>query len=242
MLPPRDELLMNRPEPSYREMSLVTDLHHAFPPPHPAGRPFLFGCLIAMVIGLFVGSWLVMVGLCAGLFCLFFFRDPNRVPPARTGAILAPADGRVASVAPGIPPSELGLGPATRWRISIFLSVLNVHVNRVPADGTVTRIAYRHGAFLNASMDKASEANERNAIALRLPDGRELAVVQIAGLIARRILCTLREGDAVRGGDRFGIIRFGSRTDLYLPEGVQPLVCEGQTMIGGETVVADFSA
>jgi phosphatidylserine decarboxylase len=120
--------------------------------------------------------------------------------------------------------------------------VLNVHVNRVPVAGTVTRIAYRHGAFLNASLDKASDANERNAIALRLSDGRELAVVQIAGLIARRILCSLREGDSVHGGDRLGIIRFGSRTDLYLPENVQPLVCEGQTMIGGETVVAELSA
>jgi phosphatidylserine decarboxylase len=163
------------------------------------------------------------------------------VAPARSGAILAPADGRVVVVAPGVPPAELGLGPAVRWRISIFLSVLNVHVNRVPADGTITRIAYRHGAFIMASLDKASDANERNAIALRLPDGRELAVVQIAGMIARRILCTLREGDAVRAGERFGMIRFGSRTDLYLPEGILPLVSEGQTMVGGETVVAEVS-
>ena len=127
-----------------------------------------------------------------------------------------------------------------RWRVSIFLSVLNVHVNRVPIEGTVTRIAYRHGAFLNASLDKASESNERNAIAFRLSDGRELAIVQIAGLIARRIVCSLREGDAVHTGDRLGIIRFGSRTDLYLPEGVDPLVREGQTMIGGETVVGEL--
>jgi phosphatidylserine decarboxylase len=221
-------------------MSLAIDLRSIFPPPHPAGRPFILGCLAIMAIGLFISLWLTLVGLVAGLFCLFFFRDPPRVPPARAGAILAPADGQVVSVAPGAPPAELGLGPAIRWRISIFLSVLNVHVNRVPIDGTVTRIAYRHGAFLNASLDKASEANERNAIAFRLSDGRELVVVQIAGLIARRILCSLREGDAVHGGDRLGIIRFGSRTDLYLPEGIQPLVCEGQTMIGGETVIAEF--
>jgi phosphatidylserine decarboxylase len=223
-------------------MSLATDLRNAFPPPHPAGRPFILGCLAVIAIGLFMSAWLVFAGFILGLFCLYFFRDPERVAPARTGAIVAPADGRVVAVAPWVPPAELGLGPAARWRISIFLSVLNVHVNRVPASGTVTRIAYRHGAFLNASLDKASDANERNAIALRLPDGRELAVVQIAGLIARRILCTLREGDAVRGGERLGIIRFGSRTDLYLPEGVEPLVCEGQTMIGGETVVAEVSA
>ncbi len=222
-------------------MSLALDLRSFFPPPHPAGRPFILGCVAVMAIGLFLNLWLTLVGLIAGLFCLFFFRDPVRVPPARAGAILAPADGRVVSVAPGVPPAELGLGPAVRWRVSIFLSVLNVHVNRVPIDGTVTRIAYRHGAFLNASLDKASEANERNAIAFRLSDGRELVVVQIAGLIARRILCSLREGDAVHGGERLGIIRFGSRTDLYLPEGIQPLVCEGQTMIGGETVIAEFS-
>ena len=222
-------------------MSLAIDLRTIFPPPHPAGRPFILGCLAVMVIGLFMSRWLTLIGLAGGLFCLYFFRDPARVPPMRTGAILAPADGRVVSVAPGVPPAELGLGPAIRWRISIFLSVLNVHVNRVPIDGTVTRIAYRHGAFLNASLDKASDANERNAIALRLSDGRELVVVQIAGLIARRILCSLREGDAVHGGDRLGIIRFGSRTDLYLPEGIQPLVCEGQTMIGGETVIAEVS-
>jgi phosphatidylserine decarboxylase len=226
---------------SRTEMSLAIDLRNAFPPPHPAGRPFIFGCIAVMAIGLFLNLWLTLVSLVAGLFCVYFFRDPARVPPARAGAILAPADGRIVSVAPGLPPAELGLGPAVRWRVSIFLSVLNVHVNRVPIDGTVTRIAYRHGAFLNASLDKASEANERNAIAFRLSDGRELVVVQIAGLIARRILCSLREGDAVHGGDRLGIIRFGSRTDLYLPEGIQPLVCEGQTMIGGETVIAEIS-
>jgi phosphatidylserine decarboxylase len=222
-------------------MSLAIDLRTIFPPPHPAGRSFIFGCLAVMVIGLFLSLWLTLVGLIAGLFCLYFFRDPTRVPPMRSGAIVAPADGRIVSVAPGVPPAELGLGPAIRWRVSIFLSVLNVHVNRIPIDGTVTRIAYRHGAFLNASLDKASDANERNAIAFRMSDGRELVVVQIAGLIARRILCSLREGDAVHGGDRLGIIRFGSRTDLYLPEGIQPLVCEGQTMIGGETVIAEIS-
>jgi phosphatidylserine decarboxylase len=128
-----------------------------------------------------------------------------------------------------------------RWRVSTFLSILNVHVNRVPADGIITRIAYRHGSFLTASEDRASEANERNALALRLSDGREIAVVQIAGMIARRIVCDLREGDAVRAGQRLGIIRFGSRADLYLPEGVRPLVAVGQTMVGGETVIAELT-
>ncbi len=209
-------------------------------PPHPAARPFLAGGLVAIVLGLALGAWLFWLGVLFVLFCLYFFRDPERVPPARTGVILAPADGRVVSVAPATPPGELGLGPAPRWRVAIFLSVLDVHVNRVPAAGTVTRIAYRHGKFLNASLDKASDENERNALAIRLPDGREIAVVQIAGLIARRILCSVREGDAVSTGARFGIIRFGSRTDLYLPEGVRPLIAEGQRMIGGETVIAEL--
>src|SRR6185312_11616814 len=171
-----------------------------------------------------------------------FFRDPERVPPGRVGTLVAPADGKVVSVTPAVPPPELGLGSVPRWRVAIFLSVIDVHVNRVPADGTVTRISYRHGRFFNASLDKASDDNERNAIAIRLPDGREIAVVQIAGLIARRILCNIREGDAVHAGARFGMIRFGSRTDLYLPEGVRPLVAEGQTMVGGETVVAELGA
>jgi phosphatidylserine decarboxylase len=198
--------------------------------------------LVAVVVGLLVGTWLSWIGLIFALACLYFFRDPERVPPPRPGVLVAPADGRVVGINPAIPPPELGLGSTTRWRVGIFLSVLNVHVNRVPADGTVTRIAYRHGSFVNAALDKASEENERNAIAIRLPSGQEIAVVQIAGLIARRIVCDLREGDAVHAGARLGIIRFGSRTDLYLPEGVRPLVLEGQTMIGGETVIAELGA
>src|SRR5262249_17440743 len=188
---------------------------HVLAPPHPAGRPFILGGLIAVMLGLLLGAWLAWLGLLFTLLCLFFFRDPERVPPGRSGAVIAPADGRVVSLMPAVPPAELGLGAMPRWRVSTFLSVLNVHVNRVPADGIVTRLAYRHGSFVNAADDAASEANERNAIALRLPDGREIAVVQIAGLIARRIVCDLREGDAVHAGQRLGIIRFGSRTDLY---------------------------
>lgn len=223
-------------------MSPADAFRQALPLPHPAGWSFILGGLVAMVVGLVFAHWLFWLALLFTLFSVFFFRDPERVPPDRESAIVAPADGRVVSVGLATPPAELGLGTALRWRVSIFLSVLDVHVNRVPADGTVTRIAYRHGAFINASLDKASEANERNAIAPRLPNGQEIAVVQIAGLIARRILCDLREGDAVHAGARFGIIRFGSRTDLYLPEAVRPLVVEGQTMIGGETVVAELLA
>jgi phosphatidylserine decarboxylase len=223
-------------------MSFVDDIGHVLAPPHQAGRAFILGGLVAVILGLALAPWLAWLGLVFTLFCLFFFRDPERVPPGRAGALVAPADGRVTSVAPAVPPAELGLGPTPRWRVSTFLSVLNVHVNRVPADGIVTRIAYRHGSFVNASTDKASDENERNAIALRLSDGREIAVVQIAGLIARRIVCDLREGDSVHAGQRLGIIRFGSRTDLYLPEGVRPLVAVGQTMIGGETVIAELAA
>jgi phosphatidylserine decarboxylase len=221
-------------------MAITDDVRSVLAPPHPAGRPFVMGGLVALLLGFAVGAWLMWLGLIFTLFCLYFFRDPERVAPARAGLFLAPADGRVVAVLPATPPPELGLGSEARWKVSIFLSVLNVHVNRVPADGVVTRIAYRHGAFVSASLDKASEANERNALAIRLPNGQEIAVVQIAGLIARRILCSVREGDPVTAGDRFGIIRFGSRTDLYLPEGVRPLVTEGQTMIGGETVIAEL--
>src|ERR1019366_4351320 len=135
-----------------------------------------------------------------------------------------------AAAPPAAPPAELGLGDAPRWRVSIFFSVVNVHVNRMPVDGTVTRTAYRHGKYLNAALDKASAENERNALTVRLADGRDIAVVQIAGLIARRIVCDVREGSVVRAGERFGMIRFGSRTDLYLPEGVHPLVEVGQIM------------
>ena len=223
-------------------MAITDDIASVLSPPHPAGRPFIMGGLVALLLGLAVGSWLIWLGLLFTLFCLYFFRDPDRVPPRRRGLFLAPADGRVVAVALTAPPPELGLGHDQRWKVSIFLSVLNVHVNRIPADGVVTRIAYRHGAFVSASLDKASAANERNALAIRLHGGQEIAVVQIAGLIARRILCSVREGDPVTAGDRFGIIRFGSRTDLYLPAGIQPLVIEGQTMIGGETVIAELGS
>ncbi|PHK96146.1 phosphatidylserine decarboxylase family protein [Pseudoroseomonas rhizosphaerae] len=222
-------------------MALIESLRMVLAPPHPAGRPFIIGgAAVAVVGGLLLGSWLFWLGVAFTLFCLYFFRDPERVTPNRS-VFVAPADGRVVSVGPAVPPAELGLGAAPRWRVAIFLSVLDVHVNRSPVDGVVTRIAYRHGKFLNASVDKASDDNERNALAIRLPSGQEIAVVQIAGLIARRILCNVREGDELRAGERFGIIRFGSRTDLYLPEGVKPVVSEGQLMIGGETVIAELA-
>ncbi|MGG5812072.1 phosphatidylserine decarboxylase [Falsiroseomonas sp. CW058] len=222
-------------------MSLASTIQMVLAKPHPVGKPFIYGGAAVAVLGwLLVGPWLFWLGAAFTAFCLYFFRDPERVPPPRPNAVVAPADGRVVLVGPAVPPAELGLGDAPRWRVAIFLSVLDVHVNRAPIEGRVTRIAYRHGAFVNAALDKASDDNERNALALRTPDGRDLAVVQIAGLIARRIVCTVKEGDMVGTGERFGIIRFGSRTDLYLPEGVRPLVAVGQLMIGGETVIAEL--
>ena len=219
-------------------MALLDTLRLVLAKPHRAGHPFIAGGAAAMVAGLFTGYGVFWLGLIFTLFCLYFFRDPERVRPPRRDVVLASADGKVVSVMLAVPPAELGLGEAPRWRVATFLSILNVHVNRTPADGVVTRIAYRAGKFVSADLDKASDENERNALAIRLADGRDLAVVQIAGLVARRILCEAREGDAVVGGERFGIIRFGSRTDIYLPSGVSPLVAVGQTMVGGETVVA----
>jgi phosphatidylserine decarboxylase len=222
-------------------MTMAQTIRSVLAPPHRAGWPFIAAGLVLALIGLVFTRWLFWPALVFTLFSLYFFRDPERTPPPRPGAMVSPADGRVVSVMLSVPPAELGLGDAPRWRVATFLSVLNVHVNRVPASATVTRIAYRHGKFVNASMDKASDSNERNALAMVLPDGRSFAVVQIAGLIARRILCNVTEGQAVRAGARFGIIRFGSRTDLYLPEGVLPLVVVGQTMVGGETVMAELT-
>jgi phosphatidylserine decarboxylase len=208
--------------------------------PHRAGLPFIAIPAVAGLVGGFVWPGFLWLGLAAALFSAFFFRDPDRAVPTREGLILAPADGRVVSIAAAAPPPELALGSAPRVRIATFLSVLDVHVNRAPAAGTVTAIAYHPGKFLNAADDKASEENERNAIALELPDGRTLAVVQIAGLIARRIHCEIAERQTLRAGQRIGLIRFGSRVDLYLPEGAAPLVAVGQRMIGGETVMADL--
>ena len=222
-------------------MDIIESIKSVLSPPHKAGYPFILGGIAVAVLGLIFWHFLAWLGLLFTLFCLYFFRDPERVPPPRPNVFLAPADGLIVSVGPAVPPAELGLGPVARMRVAIFLSVLDVHVNRAPIAGTVTRIAYHPGKFLNAADDKASDENERNALLLRLATGVEVAVVQIAGLIARRILCEVTEGQTLFAGQRFGIIRFGSRTDLYLPPGVLPLVAVGQRMIGGETVIAELT-
>ncbi|MCE8419698.1 phosphatidylserine decarboxylase [Rhodovulum sulfidophilum] len=211
-------------------------------PMHPEGRRF-----VAIAAGLTVLFFLIWpplgwIGLGLTVWVYYFFRDPERVTPTRPGLMVSPADGIVSLLEPAVPPAELGLGDAQMTRVSVFMSVFNCHVNRLPAAGRVTAVAYRPGKFLNASLDKASEDNERNGLAVELADGRRYGVVQIAGLVARRILCWTAEGQSLATGERFGLIRFGSRLDIYLPEGVEPLVAIGQTMVAGETVIADLGA
>lgn len=178
-------------------------------------------------------------GLILTAWCVYFFRDPDRTTPQRDGLIVSPADGLVQMIERAAPPPELGMGDAPRVRISIFLNVFNVHVNRIPIGGVASKCVYRPGKFLNAALDKASEDNERQAIRIDLPDGRSVALTQIAGLVARRILCETKEGETVVTGARFGLIRFGSRCDVYLDDGMEPMVVPGMQAIAGETVIAD---
>jgi phosphatidylserine decarboxylase len=211
-------------------------------PVAPEGRLFIAIAVVLAVVLLYFGPATGAIGIAIAGWVAYFFRDPPRVVPTREGLVVSPADGKVVSVTEAIPPADLGLGAAPLTRISVFLNVFDVHVNRVPIAGTVERVAYYAGLFVNASLDKASTGNERNGVTLLLADGRRVGVVQIAGLIARRIVCRIRENDRVRTGERFGLIRFGSRTDVYLPAGVAPLVAVGQRMIGGETVIADLAS
>ena len=183
-----------------------------------------------------------IAGVVLTLWCVYFFRDPERITPVREGLIISPADWGVQMIDKAPPPKELNMGDKDRWRICVFMNVFNVHVNRIPISGTVTALNYRPGKFLNASLDKASELNERQSLGLTLDGGKDIAFVQIAGLVARRILCDVTEGKEMKTGERFGMIRFGSRVDVYLPDGVKPMVAVGQTAIAGETVIADIQA
>ena len=211
-------------------------------PMHREGYRFvaIFAAVTAVLF--YLAEPLGWIGVCLTVWCYYFFRDPPRVTPLRDGLMISPADGVVSMIGPAVPPQELGLGPAAMTRISVFMNVFNCHVNRLPISGTITKVAYRPGKFLNASLDKASVDNERNALAVRLPDGRDYAVVQIAGLVARRIVCDVKAGQALRTGERFGMIRFGSRLDIYLPAGVQPQIALGQSTLAGETVLADLAS
>jgi phosphatidylserine decarboxylase len=211
-------------------------------PVHPDGYRFIAAFAAATVLLFLVSDVAGVAGLVMTAWCYYFFRDPPRVTPVRDGLVVSPADGVVAMIAAAAPPPELGLGEAPRTRVSIFMNIFDCHVNRAPIGGRVARVAYHPGKFLNASLDKASADNERNGVLLELDDGRSLAVVQIAGLVARRIRCFVAEGDRLRTGERFGLIRFGSRLDVYLPEGVAPLVATGQAAVAGETVLADLAS
>jgi phosphatidylserine decarboxylase len=220
-------------------MSIADSIRGQIPPIHPEGYPFIGAFALASLILFWIWSPLGWIGTILTLWCALFFRDPKRVTPQGEGIVVAPADGRVSLIVQAAPPQELGLGDRPLPRVSIFMSVFNCHVNRSPVAGRIERIVYRPGKFINAELDKASEDNERNSLVIATPGGR-IGVVQIAGLVARRIVSFVREGQSVAAGERFGLIRFGSRLDVYLPEGAKPLVSEGQTAVAGETVLADF--
>jgi len=209
-------------------------------PMHREGIKFVAIFAAITVALFFLSKILGWVGVILTIWCYYFFRDPERVTPTREGLLVSPADGVVSLIEPAVPPAELGMPDEALTRVSVFMNVFNCHVNRVPIAGTITNIAYRPGKFLNASLDKASVDNERNSLRVQVEDGREIAVVQIAGLVARRIVCFIEAGVKLGTGERFGLIRFGSRVDVYLPAGVEPMVSIGQTMVAGETVIAEL--
>lgn len=211
-------------------------------PVHPAGWPFIAAFAgVTVLLGLLWSPFLAIGGALT-IWCVCFFRDPDRITPVRPGLVVSPADGKVQSVSKAVPPPELDLGMEALPRVSIFMNVFDCHVNRAPVDGQVDLLAYRPGKFINASLDKASEDNERQSVRIAMADGRAVGCVQIAGLVARRILCWLQPEQTLRAGERIGMIRFGSRVDVYLPEGTAPLVVVGQTAIAGETVLADLAS
>jgi phosphatidylserine decarboxylase len=222
-------------------MSIIQSITTSFAPIHKEGWRFI--AIFAAVTLLFF--WLgfqpiAWIGVVLTAWCAYFFRDPERVTPLQEGLVISPADGRVSAIENVIPPPELDLPRETMTRISIFMNVFDVHVNRSPVPARITKLTYVPGAFLNAELDKASEDNERQALTLETAGGIKLGVVQIAGLIARRIVKFVGEGDRLDAGQRFGLIRFGSRVDVYLPNGIAPLVCLGQRAVAGETVLADL--
>lgn len=220
-------------------LGLIDTIRKTLVPVHREGWLFVgIFFVIALILG-WIWDPLFYLGLLLTGWCAYFFRDPTRVSPLDDDLVLSPADGVVSVIGPYAPPAEMGLGDEPMMRVSIFMNVFSVHINRAPVRGRVTGIAYSAGKFLNADLDKASAENERNAIVIDSPHGA-LGVVQIAGLVARRILCWTKEGDGIAAGERIGMIRFGSRLDVYLPEGAVPRVAVGQTAIAGETVIADY--
>jgi phosphatidylserine decarboxylase len=221
-------------------MSIVASIRSQLVPVNHEGYPFIATFGIASLILMWLWPPLGWLGVIATAWCAYFFRDPPRVTPLREGLVISPADGRVSRVVNALPPAELAIGDRPVTRISVFMSVFDCHVNRSPATGRIERIAYKAGLFLNADLDKASDDNERNCFLIRTASGARIGVVQIAGLVARRIVPFVRENTAIGAGERIGMIRFGSRVDVYLPDGGRPLVAEGQIAVAGETIIADL--
>lgn len=220
-------------------MSIAASIRSQLVPIHQEGYPFIGIFALATLILFWLWEPFGWIGIALTVWCALFFRDPPRVTPARDGLLVAPADGRISMVTQAPPPAELGMGDAPLPRMSIFMSVFDCHINRSPLAGRIERIAYRAGVFLNADLDKASEDNERNSFLIAAP-GANIAVVQIAGLVARRIVSFTTEGQSIEAGQRLGMIRFGSRVDVYLPAGGSFLVAQGQRAVAGETVIADL--
>ncbi len=222
-------------------MSIIASVRRQLTPVHPEGYLFV----AAFAVSAFVLDWLWSplgwVGGLATAWCAYFFRDPKRVTPMREGLVISPADGVVSSIGYFVPPPELGLAERPLQRLSVFMSVFDCHVNRAPVTGRIVKIAYKPGLFVNADLDKASEDNERSGMLIETAVGR-IGVVQIAGLVARRIVSFVREGETIGVGDRFGLIRFGSRVDVYLPEGFRTMVGVGARAVAGETILADSRA
>jgi phosphatidylserine decarboxylase len=233
-------------EPAGRLRHLVHLARDHVPPMHPAGRPFVLGLAGAALVGRRVWRPLGGAAALAAAATALFFREPKRVPPVLPGAVAAAADGTVCVLDEAVPPAEIGAQLATADRpvprVSVFLSIFDVHVQRAPVTGTVRAVAYRPGRFLSADLDKASENNERNTVLLTTAGGHDVAVVQIAGLVARRIVCDARPDQPLEIGQTYGLIRFGSRVDVYLPPGSTVLVRPGQRTIGGETVLGELPA
>ncbi|AZO08996.1 phosphatidylserine decarboxylase [Mesorhizobium sp. M3A.F.Ca.ET.080.04.2.1] len=222
-------------------MTLLDSVKNTFVPIHREGYPFIAAFAAATLFLGYFSSVLFWIGLILTAWCVYFYRDPERVTPVDDRLVVSPADGVVSAVGPAVPPRELGLGSAEMTRISVFMNVFSCHINRAPVRGKITRIEHRPGKFLNAELDKASAENERNGLVIDSPNGT-IATVQIAGLVARRIVCWAEQGGSIAIGERFGLIRFGSRVDVFLPSSAVPRVAVGQTAVGGETVLAEFGA
>ena len=222
-------------------MSVLNSIRSQLSPIHPEGYPFIGAFALLSLVLFIIWAPLGWFGTILTFWCMYFFRDPVRVTPIADGVVVSSADGRVSLVVNAVPPPELALGTLPLPRVSIFMSVFDCHVNRSPVSGRIERIVYTPGKFVNADLDKASEDNERNALVL-LTDAGGVGVVQIAGLIARRIVSWTKAGQEIGAGERIGMIRFGSRVDVYLPAGTVPMVCQGQTALAGETVIAELGA